>query len=336
MVDKGAHFHKSDFQVHTPRDLNWRGMGAVTDAERREYASEFVAACRTKGIDAVAITDHHDMCFYKYIREAAQMETDEDGKPFPSGLLLTVFPGMELTLDVPCQALLILDADFPVDLLAQVAHILSITVAPDEGAKHAQTQRLHIGTLQELHAELSKREFLRGRFIVFPHVGEGGNATLLRSGFAKKYKSMPCVGGFVDGSITQHGIGNKNILEGKNKDYGNKAIAVLQTSDSRSRDFSKLGTHVTWIKWAEPTAEALRQACLARYSRISHTEPELPIIRLTQLEVSNSKFLGPINIDFNPQYNAIIGGRGTGKSSILEVYSLGAVRSTPKRGRQRR
>jgi type III restriction enzyme len=72
------------------------------------------------------------------------------------------------------------------------------------------------------------------------------------------------------------------------------------------------------VKWARPTAEALRQACLARFSRISHTEPRLPSIQLTRIEVSNSKFLGPLVLDFNPQYNAIIGGRGTGKSTILE------------------
>lgn len=29
-------------------------------------------------------------------------------------------------------------------------------------------------------------------------------------------------------------------------------------------------------------------------------------------------FLGPIQIEFNDQYNALIGGRGTGKSTVLE------------------
>ncbi|MEB2311796.1 MAG: AAA family ATPase [Polyangiaceae bacterium] len=93
---------------------------------------------------------------------------------------------------------------------------------------------------------------------------------------------------------------------------------MIQTSDNRSRDFADLGKHVTWIKWAEPTAEALRQACLARHSRIAHQPPKLPSVRITALEVSNSKFLGPLALDLNPQYNALIGGRGTGKSTILE------------------
>jgi hypothetical protein len=73
-MDRGAHFHKCDFQVHTPRDPNWKGQGAVTADERRQYASEFVAACREKGIQAVTITDHHDVVFFKYIRDAASLE----------------------------------------------------------------------------------------------------------------------------------------------------------------------------------------------------------------------------------------------------------------------
>ena len=39
-MDKGAHFYKSDFQVHTPRDSNWEGSESATPAERKAYAEE--------------------------------------------------------------------------------------------------------------------------------------------------------------------------------------------------------------------------------------------------------------------------------------------------------
>ena len=63
-MDDGAHYFRSDFQVHTPRDINWKGHRAVTDDERQQYAHDFVAACRQKKIQAVAITDHHDLAFF--------------------------------------------------------------------------------------------------------------------------------------------------------------------------------------------------------------------------------------------------------------------------------
>jgi chromosome segregation protein len=320
-MDDGAHFHRSDFQVHTPRDLNWKGAGATTDDERKQWANDLVAACRQKGLQAIAITDHHDVALFKYVRAAALEETDNAGKPLPPHKKLVVFPGVELTLAVPCQALLLLDAEFPVELLPQALLALNVKPAPspDANEKHAQTVAIeHIRSLETLYAELEKAELLKGRFIVLPHVGESRNHSILRKGFATDYKKMPCVGGFVDGSVSQHGTGNKGILAGENKEWGNKPLAVFQTSDSRTRDFSTLGQHVTWVKWAKPTAEALRQACLARHSRISVIEPRLPDTRITRLEVTNSKFLGPITLEFNPQYNALIGGRGTGKSTILE------------------
>jgi chromosome segregation protein len=319
-MDNGAHFHKCDFQVHTPRDINWEGAGAVSDSERRQFAQEFVAACRAKSVNAVAITDHHDVVLFKYIRDAALAETDASGRPLPASERLAVFPGMELTLGIPCQALLILDSDLPLEFLTQALPALGITPSEATAEKHAPVHKLDIMSLTDLYAALDKLELFRNRFIVFPHVADGGYKSLLRKDFEKHYISMPCVGGYIDGPIPSEpkSAGMRLITSGQDKNWGNKPVGVFQTSDSRSRDFMKLGLYVTWVKWAKPTAEALRQGCLARHSRISHTEPKLPSIRLTRLEVSNSKFLGPVAFEFNPQYNALIGSRGTGKSTILE------------------
>ena len=169
-----------------------------------------------------------------------------------------------------------------------------------------------------LKQELDKHEYLRNKYIILPNVSEGGSDTLLRSGNAPKYAHMPCVGGYLDGAVTQHGGGNRNIVEGRASEYGHKRIALFQTSDNRKASHADLGAHSTWVKWAVPTAEALRQACLAQESRISQQRPQLPAVAITSLAVTNSVFLGPIQIEFNDQYNALIGGRGTGKSTILE------------------
>ena len=206
-MDSGAHFHKCDLQVHTPRDPNWIGAAAVTENERREYADEFVACCRAKRLQAVAITDHHDLAFFRYIHEAAAGETDDASKPLATHDRLVVFPGMELTLAMPCQALLILDANFPIDLLPHVVLALSVTPAPDHESKHAPTMRLeHLKTIEALYDELNKKEFLRGRFIVLPHVGESGDSSTLRKGMAARYQEHAVcrrVYGWVDHAARQ-------------------------------------------------------------------------------------------------------------------------------------
>ena len=121
----------------------------------------------------------------------------------------------------------------------------------------------------------------------------------------------------------------KNITDGKDRNYGFKSIGVLATSDNRQDDFADLGIHSTWIKWAEPTAEAIRQACLAKETRIAHEAPELPALWVASIEISQSKFMGPINLDLNTQFNCLIGGRGTGKSTELEYLRWGLCDQPP-------
>jgi chromosome segregation protein len=316
--DKGAHFFRCDLQVHTPRDLNWTGVERITSEDRLIYARQLVQACRERGIQGIAITDHHDMAFVPYVRRAVIEETDVEGKTLSKDQRLVVFPGMELTLGVPCQALLVFDADFPDDLFSLAMTALAITASPSHESKTAQTDRLNIQSLKQLKEELDKHTFLRDRYIIFPNVGENGQFSLLRKGLAVKYIEMPCVGGYMDGNIDQLGQGNQAIVLGKVKEWGHKRIACFQTSDSRHEDHRNLGTWSTWIKWAIPTGEALRQACLAQESRVSQEPPQLPSAVVGSISVSNSVFLGPIELELNPQYSALIGGRGTGKSTILE------------------
>lgn len=318
-MENGAHFYRCDFQVHTPRDLNWNGVCPISIEDRKRYADDFIAACRKKGLHAVAITDHHDTAFYSYIKEAAQSELDDDGNLVDENRRIVIFPGMELTLGVPCQALLLFDANFPADLLATIPPILAVTPNDPSLAKHAGVNRLdNIKNIKALCDDLDERDYLKGRYILLPNVGENGDFSLLGKGFASHYKEMPCVGGYVDGSLEKLGTGNRRILQGGAKEYGFKRLGVFQTSDNRSADFTNLGQHTSWVKWTVPSAEALRQACLAQDTRISNTEPQLPALIIQTLEVSNSKFLGPITISFNPQLNCLIGGRGTGKSTVLE------------------
>lgn len=323
-MDKGAHFKRCDFQVHSPRDLNWDGDRPITEEERKEYGKRFIAACREKGLDAVAITDHHDFGFFSIIRAAAEQEVDAEGNPIPSQDRIVVFPGMELTLGVPCQALLILDAAFPDNLFPAVCTTLNIEPNSPDEARHAQIQRLdNIRDFKELHKRLDEQSYLKGRYIVLPNISNGGAHTLQRPGFLAHYKSMPCVGGYLDGAVDQLGEGDRRILDGLVPAYANKPLGIFPTSDNRHNDFRMLGLHTAWIKWSEPTAEALRQACLARSTRILHSAPQLPSIIIESLHVTLSKFLGPIDLSFNPQFNCLIGGRGTGKSTLLEYLRWG-------------
>jgi type III restriction enzyme len=345
-VDRGARFYKCDFQVHTPRDSGWAGEFSeiTSEADRKVYAKAFVAACRRKGLNGVAITDHHDLCLFPFVREAAAAEVKPDGTAYLPHEKLVVFPGIELTLSEPsCQALVLFDPKLSDAALQQVWGALGVAPFPQDAPKIAEVRRL--GTDKDLHgvtralgslcanpeeAEPSKRYPMKEHFILLPHVRKHGTKTLLRDGMHTTYAEMPCVGGYIEGRLySDLDESNRFILGGRNREFGFKKVAVFQTSDCREArkvtdasgewfDFVDLGAWPTWVKWTEPSAEALRQACLASASRVAHTEPQLPSHRVFSVKVSNSKFLGPLELSLNPQFNGLIGGRGTGKSTLLE------------------
>ncbi|MGO7242877.1 TrlF family AAA-like ATPase [Rhizobium ruizarguesonis] len=319
-MDKGAHFFRCDFQVHTPRDAAWSGPTPVTPEDRTAYSRSFIAACRAKGLNAVAITDHHCMAFIPYIRQAAREETDDDGNPLHTADRIIVFPGMELTLGVPCQALMIFDADFPDDMLPFVTVALAINQA-DAGAPKAISPVVRmdaITSFSDLYKKLDEHAFLKGRYIVLPNLTDEGKHSIFRNGQQGKYIEMPCVGGYTDGRFDALSAGIKNRIAGRDPQWGHKRVACIQTSDARRWDHEGLANPSTWIKWAIPSAEAIRQACLAQESRIAHDVPSVPESYIARVSVTNSSFLGPLDLDLNPQYSALIGGRGTGKSTVLE------------------
>lgn len=312
----GATFKKGAYQVHSPRDSRYSGGPFTTMDEWTSFCHEFISNCIDAGIESISITDHHDFEFAKLLREHVQRDSDIAD-------LLTVWPGIELTLGVPCQAILILDSHIPDSSLDQVYTVLGIhppEPLPHPGRPH-EIERLPISNLNDLAQKLCDVPALKGRFIIWPNVSESGSSSLMREGFKHHYVSMHCVGGYTDGSAITFKPGHAQKLNGKDVNYGKKAIAVIQTNDSRINSADSLGQHPTWIKWSVPTAEALRQACLASASRISLEPPGSPVIWISQVAVTSSTYLGTIALDFNPQFSSLIGGRGTGKSTILEYIS---------------
>lgn len=323
-MDKGAHFYRCDFQIHTPRDENWKGVGAKTEEERKEYAKEFIKACRAKELGAVAITDHHDISFVDYIKDAALDEKDVDGNDLTPEDRIVVFPGVELTTSTPgCQAILLFDPLVATNTIVGILSGFGIVASDANEEKTAPTVRLSPAIdFNHIYSTLERNPATKGQFILLPNISASGSYTIFRTGNAIAYSQMPCVGGYVDGLIADKN-GFKQKVSGQNIEWGSKSVGVFQTSDNRQRDFGVLGGAATWVKWSMPTAEAIRQACLAKESRLSQGRPELPDVSITKLYVTDSKFLGPFEIDFNTQYNAIIGGRGTGKSTILEYLRWG-------------
>ena len=85
----------------------------------------------------------------------------------------------------------------------------------------------------------------------------------------------------------------------------------------------RLGAHPTWMRLGETTVEGIRQAFLADEARITFDEPGQPAERIVEMTVlSTLTGPDPVALVFNEGFNAIIGGRGSGKSSMLEYLPV--------------
>ena len=101
------------------------------------------------------------------------------------------------------------------------------------------------------------------------------------------------------------------------------------------------GSRHTWIKMAKPTLEGLRLALLdgngisVRRSDEGEFEPfQTPANFMESVEVKTARYMGngePERLEFSPFYNALIGGRGSGKSTIVHALRLACRRDSELR-----
>ena len=111
-------------------------------------------------------------------------------------------------------------------------------------------------------------------------------------------------------------------------------LAKVIGSDSHNfRGNAVPGSRYTWVKMAAPSLEGLRLALLdgngvsIRRSDEGPFDPfGTPEHCITAIEVEGARFMGNGQVErleLSPYYNAVIGGRGTGKSTIVHALRLG-------------
>jgi DNA repair ATPase RecN len=97
------------------------------------------------------------------------------------------------------------------------------------------------------------------------------------------------------------------------------------------------GSRYTWVKMAKPSLEGLRLGLLdgAGFSIRRSDDPEpfdpfnVPTHFVESIEVSDARYMGrgqPERLEFSPWFNALVGGRGTGKSTVVHALRLACRR----------
>lgn len=321
----GTVWHKSDLQCHSPRDPSWRGgpsglPGGTEESEdaRRSWSRSFLNECDNRDLSVVAITDHHDFRMAEYTAVEAQIH----GK-------IGVFRGIEVTCQDNVQCLAIFEPACESNVLSKFLGMLTgIMDAPANASSAAPTVPCRM-SLVDLFNAVHEEPLVRDHCILLPHFGKlEAHKSANAQGFNLRFADLACDGVYVEVPYAELDSPTLDKIQGRVPTWGKRRRAILVTGDNKTDTYDRLGAHDCWLKLGEHSLEALRQAMLADEARISFTEPELPDERITQLTVQSSLTGGEeLSISFNAGFNALIGGRGSGKSSIIEYLRFGLART---------
>lgn len=303
-LHRGARFYKCALQVNPFAYLK-RHSKVTAFSSEADYNEAIVAACIEHKIRVLGVTDHYRIEDSWTLIEAAR----EAG--------LFVFAGFEAVSKDGVHFLCLFDAEHEKKLERFIGECgITDSDVPSPIGKFDAT-------------ELMQAASEWGASCIAAHaLAEGG---LLRklSGQTRiqAWRSEHLLACAIAGPVNSAPMQGKTILENKDAAHRrDRLVAVINASDVNApEDLSKAGA-TTFIKMSVPSVEALRQAFLDPESRVRlNSDPE-PDPHSEFLAITwEGGFLDGTAIHFSPNLNVLIGGRGAGKSTVIESirYVLG-------------
>jgi DNA repair ATPase RecN len=313
----GSRWWRVDLHTHSPASHDF---GTEHDRSTKDWAA-WVGAARNQGLDAVAITDHNTPDGIGGLQEAARATGD-----------FVVYPGIELTVG-GIHLLCVLDPtrtrDHVLALLAQLG------ITPDKHGQHDATSSKTILQAIDIATEL-------GALVIAAHVnGPKGLLVVLEGEERIKALRHPHLAGAElsppppdpSGWLDPASPSVQSWLDGSRPEI-QRSIPQLWCSDSHCLDHAARGS--TWVKMTRPDLDGLRLALYDGASSLrrhaSGVEPNQYSANVIEsISVHHAKYMGQpqaLQVLLNPWLNAIIGSRGTGKSTLVDLFRLALGRDT--------
>ena len=301
----GARFYRCAFQVN-PFDYFARHGQTPPALDEATYNQAIVEACVAQGIEVISVTDH-----YRVKTAADLMRAARD-----AGII--VFPAFEAVTKDGVHFLCLFEQD---KRAAELERVLG-----DCGI-HDESDPSPVGkyTAEEF---LDHAQSWGGACIAAHVAGKGGLLKAL-SGPARisAWKSEALTACCLPGPVSDGPPELRPILENKNAEYRrSQPVAIINSSDVGNVADLQKPSASCWVKMAEVSIEGLRQAFLDPVSRIRLASDPVPDVHSEFVAMAwEGGFLDGASIRFNENLNVLIGGRGTGKSTVVESirYVLG-------------
>ena len=314
----GAIFHRCALQVN-PHAYSGTFRGKPSGGDARAHAQAIVDKAFELGVTVLVITDHNDVSAVPAFRDAAV----EHG--------IHVFPGFELSSSEGVHILCIYSQNTDGQRLGRFLGGFGITnTTPSSDLSNMS----FVDILREVREQ--------GGLTIAAHVTGDKGLFKVFSGQSRilAWQSDDLLAIQIPGAVEDLPKDILQIVENRNRHYCRPhpaeprlAVSVVNAKDIMQPEDLDIRSATCWIKMSEVSIEGLRQAFLDPGSRIrlNPKEGDLEVEEHAEL-VSlawEGGFLDGATFNFNPNLNVLVGGRGTGKSTVIEsirsVLALDAV-----------
>ena len=303
-LPNGARFYRCALQVNTFAYLA-RHKKKTSFKSETEYNKAIVESCLEIGIEVIAVTDH-----YRVKHSASLVRAARDAG-------LWAFSGFEAVTKDGVHFLCLFDPDKD-DVLERFIGECGI---------HDTEHTSPTGSLDSVELLESSRKW--GAVCIAAHVASEGGLLKKLSGQSRVnvWTSSNLLACALPGPVSDAPDGIRPILENKDAQHKRvRILAVLNASDVNDPEDLKKDGASCFIKMSNVSVEAFRQAFLDPESRIRlHSDPKPePHAELLAMTWEGG-FLRDTAVHFNGNLNVLVGGRGTGKSTMIESirYALG-------------
>ncbi|MEW5977422.1 MAG: TrlF family AAA-like ATPase [Acidobacteriota bacterium] len=323
-VESGATWRRVDFHLHTPGVASFvcsDGADLRSDEGRRAVVKTYVGRLAEAGISLCAITDYNGVRerWFDLIRDDARTRG------------ITVLPGAELSFNYGGKGLhLLVVFGAQANPAAINSAILGMDQNPSKPLLGNERKHRDIDLREPLSVAIENLRRQLPCIVIPPHPDQSNGLckSLQAKQAAQELKDMKvdaiehCPNAELD-RLVSTGVLDSSFLS--------RVAQVEFTDPKRIEDIGNKrrtdGTlRATWLKLSSVDLSAIRLALHDPATRVCVGDvPELRHTRIEHMEVNGSGFLGKTVVAWNPDLNVIIGGRGTGKSAIIETlrYALG-------------
>jgi chromosome segregation protein len=317
----GAEWIRVDLHLHSPGVDSFSlppGINLSSEEDKQKIIKTYIEKLKQTGIKVAAITD------YNGIREDWFIPIKEEAKKED----IIILPGAELSLTVGKYGLhLIVVLNEMININGFNTFLHSLDKNPQENLVTGRSHR-EINSKYELEDLVNEIRHNFDCLIIFAHPDDD-------KGIFKTFSpetSAEYLSKIKPDAIEFYSDNWKIKLQSTGKitpDDLNK-IAIIENSDPKSID--EIGNkkrngkiRATYLKLSDLSLPAIKLALHDPEVRVKlYEKPEMFNSRISSIYINGTTFLKNISINFNPELNTFIGGRGVGKSAIIESirYSL--------------